>query len=87
MKKWITSNYHYMVPEFDGTINADFSSFYAEVGRGLKVLGARCATPVIIGPVTMAYLTKFASFSTGYEAQERLSFLVQLLPIYKKTSG
>ncbi|KAI2512306.1 5-methyltetrahydropteroyltriglutamate-homocysteine S-methyltransferase [Fragilaria crotonensis] len=87
MKKWITSNYHYMVPEFDGTINADFSSFYAEVGRGLNVLGARCATPVIIGPVTMAYLTKFASFSTGYEAQERLSFLVQLLPIYKKLLG
>ena len=84
MKKWITSNYHYLVPEFDGSIHADFSPFYAEVGRGLDVLGASRATPVIIGPVTMAHLTKFASFSTGYEAQERRSFVVQLLPIYTK---
>lgn len=82
MKKWVTSNYHYMVPEFDDVISPDFSSFFAEVRRGRDVLGASCATPVIIGPVTMAYLTKFASFSTGYEAQERHSYLVKLLPIY-----
>ena len=84
MKKWITSNYHYMVPEFDGAINADFFSFLANVRRGINALGVDCATPVIVGPVTMAYLTKFASFSSGSEAKERRSYLEKLIPIYTK---
>lgn len=84
MKKWITSNYHYMVPEFDGIIDADFASFLANVRRGVDMLGIDCATPVVVGPVTMAYLTKFATFSPGFEAKERRSYLEKLLPIYSK---
>jgi 5-methyltetrahydropteroyltriglutamate--homocysteine methyltransferase len=84
MKKWITSNYHYMVPEFeDVPIQPDFSTFTANVSRGIKQLGKDCPTPVVIGPVTIAYLTKFASFSAGYEKEQRRSFLERLLPIYK----
>lgn len=85
MKKWITSNYHYLVPEFDATskVNADFSVFLEDVKRGVKQLGADCATPVVVGPVTMAYLTKFASFAPGNEAFQRREFLDSILPAYK----
>lgn len=85
MKKWITSNYHYMVPEFDSAskVGADFSGFLDDVRRGILKLGRDCATPVVVGPVTMAYLTKFASFAPGNEAFQRRGFLESILPAYK----
>jgi 5-methyltetrahydropteroyltriglutamate--homocysteine methyltransferase len=85
MKKWITSNYHYMVPEWDeGNLEPDFDSFLSDVRRGLSFLGAGKAVPVVIGPVTIAYLTKISSFSPGYETEKRRELLKQLLPIYKE---
>jgi 5-methyltetrahydropteroyltriglutamate--homocysteine methyltransferase len=86
MKKWITSNYHYMVPECDTEepLQPDLSPFLADVKRGIAKLGADCATPVVVGPVTVAYLTKFASFSTGFEKEQRRALLHKLLPIYKQ---
>jgi 5-methyltetrahydropteroyltriglutamate--homocysteine methyltransferase len=85
MKKWITSNYHYMVPEYDESsrVAADFSGFLDDVRRGLDFLGASCATPVVVGPVTMAYLTKFSAFSNGNASMLRLTFLKELCAVYK----
>lgn len=78
MKKWITSNYHYMVPEFDAStkIKADFSTFLADVKRGIKFLGKSTAVPVVLGPVSLVYFTKIS-----YGTKELL--LAQLIPIYK----
>lgn len=56
MKKWIDSNYHYMVPKFDETSKVEpiLSSFIADVK-----LGADCATPVILAPVSIVSLINF----------------------------
>ena len=61
MKKWITSNYHYMVPEVDeslGDLSSDFSSYLSDIKRGISSLGEK-ATPVVMGPVSMVYLCAF----------------------------
>lgn len=81
MKKWITSNYHYMVPEFDETskINPDFSSFLEDCKRGIDILGADCATPVLLGPVSLVRLTNICDVITTKE-----TLLSALLPVYKK---
>lgn len=80
MKKWITSNYHYMVPEFDEEtkIKPDFSAFYADVQRGIDKLGAGVASPVILGPVSLVYFTKIAP-GTATKA----SLLEKMLAPYK----
>jgi len=82
MKKWIDSNYHYMVPEFDKEtkVNADLSDFIADVKRGIEKLGAACATPVVLGPVTIVRLVNFVTFNLG----QRDALLLELLPVYKK---
>jgi len=82
MKKWIDSNYHYMVPEVDETTNVDanLSDFIADVKRGVEKLGANCATPVILGPVTIVRLVKFATEKQGQAA----ALLAELLPIYQQ---
>ncbi|GKY96816.1 hypothetical protein MPSEU_000640800 [Mayamaea pseudoterrestris] len=79
MKKWITSNYHYMVPEFDEStkIKADFSTFLSDVERGVKFLGKETASPVVLGPVSLAYFTKM---SCG----DKTSLLASLIPEYTK---
>lgn len=83
MKKWINSNYHYMVPEFDGVLKPDFTEYLGDVKRGMQRLGASAATPVVVGPVTLVYLTKYASFAKGYGTQQRQALLEKLIPFYK----
>lgn len=83
MKKWITSNYHYMVPEYEGVIKPDFTSFLDEVRRGIASVGKDRAAPVVLGPVTMAYLTRIPSFAEGLEESERQILLDKFIPIYK----
>ena len=82
MKKWIDSNYHYMVPEFDKEtkVNADLSEFIADVKRGIAKLGETCATPVVLGPVTIVRLVNFTTFYPG----QTEALLLELLPVYKK---
>jgi 5-methyltetrahydropteroyltriglutamate--homocysteine methyltransferase len=80
MKKWITSNYHYMVPECDETskVQPDFSVFFANIKRGKTVLGADCATPVIVGPISMA---RFKIIMTS--ANTSIADLVKaMIPVY-----
>ena len=81
MKKWITSNYHYMVPEFDETtkVTPDFTRFLANCVRGVGSLGAECGVPVLMGPVSLVRLTKISAGATTKEA-----LLATLIPVYKK---
>lgn len=80
MKKWITSNYHYMVPEFDETskIAPDFGRYLDNCQRGVAALGVSRAVPVVMGPVS---LVRLAKNSAGITPQALLS---ALLPVYKK---
>ena len=76
MTKWFDTNYHYIVPEFDGT-----TRFELDPERLLEqVREARAANvgakPVIIGPVTYLWLGKCSDDS------DRLDLLEQLLPVY-----
>lgn len=88
MKKWLTSNYHYMVPECDGSLmKPDWSAFLTDVRRGIQHLGADCATPVVIGPVTMAYLTRMCATDNDNEDEKKKQCLVlldKLIPLYEK---
>jgi len=79
MKKWITSNYHYMVPEFDAScqLQADWSFFLGDVQRAVGVLQDR-AVPVVLGPVTMAVLTRMDDPKSTTQ-----SLLEQMVPMYK----
>jgi 5-methyltetrahydropteroyltriglutamate--homocysteine methyltransferase len=76
MKKWITSNYHYMVPEIDETtkVKANFVSLLSDVKRGIAHIGSS-ACPVILGPVSLVH---FAKITHGTKE----SLLQDLIPVY-----
>jgi 5-methyltetrahydropteroyltriglutamate--homocysteine methyltransferase len=82
MKKWFTSNYHYMVPEVDDTtkIQPNFSQFLSDVKRGIDHLGKDRAAPVILGPVTLVKLVQFKD--EGVLSLQRLALLDAIIPFY-----
>jgi len=85
MKKWLTSNYHYMVPEVDQSLKSltpNFTSYFKDINRAISKLGANKATPVVIGPITMA---RFCSFKCeGNTDLQRFALLDLLIPVYKE---
>lgn len=85
MKKWFTSNYHYMVPEVDSTtkVMPDFSTYIANVKRGIAYLGVDRAVPVIMGPVTLAKLVQFKDENAAVDLQ-RFALLDELIPAYRE---
>lgn len=76
MTKWFNTNYHYIVPEYDGQklslqgndILDQFLEARNEVGINAK--------PTIIGPYTFIDLAK------GYDEKEKALFIIQLIPLY-----
>ncbi|KOY81464.1 5-methyltetrahydropteroyltriglutamate--homocysteine methyltransferase [Lysinibacillus macroides] len=76
MTKWFNTNYHYIVPEYEGqllqitenTLLADFLE--AKEAFNIK------AKPTIIGPYTFFKLTK------GYDKLSQVEYLLALLPLY-----
>jgi 5-methyltetrahydropteroyltriglutamate--homocysteine methyltransferase len=80
MKKWITSNYHYMVPEIDETtkVNPNFDTFLADVKRGIAHLG-KSASPVILGPVSFVHLAKITHGTKESLLQDLISVYSGLL--------
>ncbi|PSO50440.1 MAG: 5-methyltetrahydropteroyltriglutamate--homocysteine S-methyltransferase [Cyanobacteria bacterium SW_9_44_58] len=59
MTKWFDTNYHYLVPEVDGTLQPhDFSGFLETVQQAQTVLGENRAVPVVLGPVTLLRLSR-----------------------------
>lgn len=83
MKKWFTSNYHYMVPEVDATteVQPNFSQFLSDVKRGINHLGKDRAAPVLLGPVTLVKLVQFKE--EGALPLQRLALLDALIPVYR----
>lgn len=77
MTKWFDTNYHYLVPEFDGTQNFELAYNKAlEEFEEAKALGIH-TKPVIIGPVSFLLLGKIKE-----EKLQVADLLVQLLPVY-----
>ena len=75
MTKWFNTNYHYIVPEYEGqklTLKKNkILTYYLEA----KDLGFN-AKPTLIGPYT------FADLSKGYNEKSRAAFIVALIPLY-----
>ncbi|MDF2835969.1 MAG: metE [Paenibacillus sp.] len=76
MTKWFNTNYHYIVPEFDGaqpslTENKPLLA-YREAKEALGIEGR----PVLIGPLT------FVKLSKGYKTSEIDAWIDRLLPLY-----
>ena len=79
MTKWFDTNYHYLVPEFDGatTFSLNPERLLAEVDEAI----ALPASPkvALLGPVSFLYLGK--SKEDGFD---RLALLERLLPAYEQ---
>ncbi|MGO4544637.1 5-methyltetrahydropteroyltriglutamate--homocysteine S-methyltransferase [Paenibacillus sp. 2TAB23] len=76
MTKWFNTNYHYIVPEFDGAVptlteNKPLQA-YREAKEKLGIEGK----PVIVGPLT------FLKLSKGYDKAETDAWLDRLIPLY-----
>ncbi|SMO84076.1 5-methyltetrahydropteroyltriglutamate--homocysteine S-methyltransferase [Melghirimyces algeriensis] len=78
MTKWFNTNYHYIVPEWEGlkpqlTENRPLRE-YREAKAELGIEGK----PVLIGPYT------FLKLSKGYEQKDFSQYLEILVPLYKQ---
>jgi len=78
MTKWFNTNYHYIVPEFNGVspqlvYNAPLEA-YREAKQELAIEGK----PVIIGPYSYVKLAK------GYCKDEQEAWINKLLPLYSQ---
>ena len=77
MTKWFDTNYHYLVPEFDGETAFSLASarLLGEVEEA-KALG-HAVKPVLLGPLTFLWLGK--AKEQGFD---KLALLEKLLPAY-----
>ena len=77
MTKWFDTNYHYLVPEFDGTTRFSLQAerLLAEVAEA-QALGYK-VKPVLIGPLTFLWLGKVRAGGL-----ERLELLENLTQVY-----
>lgn len=78
MTKWFNTNYHYIVPEYEGqrfqlTENKPLAA-YREAKAELGIEGK----PVLLGPYTLLKLSK------GYEQKDIPSIILQLIPLYQR---
>ncbi|AIE60129.1 5-methyltetrahydropteroyltriglutamate--homocysteine S-methyltransferase [Bacillus methanolicus] len=76
MTKWFNTNYHYIVPEYEGakltlTENKPLNA-YREAKEKLGIEGK----PVLVGPYT------FIKLSKGYVRTQLPAFILQLVPLY-----
>lgn len=76
MTKWFNTNYHYIVPEYEGKrlslTHNHFLDYYLEAKQELGLN----AKPTLIGPYT------FVDLSKGYDEKSRAAFILELLPLY-----
>ena len=78
MTKWFNTNYHYIVPEYEGqqlylTENR-LVKYFLEAKEELGII----TKPTLIGPYT------FVDLSKGYDEKSRAAFIVALIPLYAK---
>lgn len=76
MTKWFNTNYHYIVPEYEGQklklTNNYILDYFVEAKEELGIL----TKPTLIGPFTFVELAK------GYDEKTKANFLLQILPLY-----
>ncbi|KOS68732.1 5-methyltetrahydropteroyltriglutamate--homocysteine methyltransferase [Lysinibacillus contaminans] len=76
MTKWFNTNYHYIVPEYEGqALQLTENKILADFLEAKEVFGIT-AKPTIIGPYTFCKLTK------GYDKISQVTFILALLPLY-----
>lgn len=65
MSKYFDTNYHYIAPEITKNMKPrpNWKPFLEKVERGQQAIGADKAVPLVLGPVTLAYLCKSSSKS------------------------
>jgi 5-methyltetrahydropteroyltriglutamate--homocysteine methyltransferase len=76
MTKWFNTNYHYIVPEYEGqhlqVTNNYLLDYFLEAKEELGLI----TKPAIIGPFTFVQLSK------GYDDKSKASLYLKLLPLY-----
>ncbi|CAN5175189.1 5-methyltetrahydropteroyltriglutamate--homocysteine S-methyltransferase [soil metagenome] len=77
MTKWFDTNYHYLVPEFDGPAPARMGNKPVEAFQEARDQVGSRAKPVIVGPITFVVLGKHHTKSIAEHVAE-------LLPLYKE---
>ena len=78
MTKWFNTNYHYIVPEYEGqALQLTENKILADFLEAKEVFGIT-AKPTIIGPYTFCKLTK------GYDKISQVKFILELLPLYAR---
>ncbi|MFJ5789695.1 5-methyltetrahydropteroyltriglutamate--homocysteine S-methyltransferase [Lysinibacillus sp. NPDC093197] len=76
MTKWFNTNYHYIVPEYEGqALQLTDNKILADFLEVKEVYGIT-AKPTLIGPYTFCKLTK------GYDKVTQVAFILALLPLY-----
>ncbi|KOS60482.1 5-methyltetrahydropteroyltriglutamate--homocysteine S-methyltransferase [Lysinibacillus agricola] len=76
MTKWFNTNYHYIVPEYEGqALQLTENKVLADFLEAKEAYGI-IAKPTLIGPYTFCKLTK------GYSKFTQVEYLLALLPLY-----
>ncbi|MFJ7698781.1 5-methyltetrahydropteroyltriglutamate--homocysteine S-methyltransferase [Lysinibacillus fusiformis] len=76
MTKWFNTNYHYIVPEYEGQpLQLTENKVLADFLEAKEAYGI-IAKPTLIGPYTFYKLTK------GYSKLTQVEYLLALLPLY-----
>ncbi len=78
MTKWFNTNYHYIVPEYEGqTLQLTENTILTDFLEVKDAFGIT-AKPTLIGPYTFCKLTK------GYDKVSQVAFILALLPLYEQ---
>ena len=77
MTKWFDTNYHYLVPEFDGAAPQRTGNKPVDAYREAVEQVGSSARPVIVGPVSFVLLGQHHTKSVAYHVAE-------LVPLYKE---
>ncbi|WHY02801.1 5-methyltetrahydropteroyltriglutamate--homocysteine S-methyltransferase [Neobacillus sp. DY30] len=76
MTKWFNTNYHYIVPEYEGKPLKLTQNYILDYFLEAKFELGLITKPTIIGPYTFVQLSK------GYDSISKASFILRLLPLY-----
>jgi 5-methyltetrahydropteroyltriglutamate--homocysteine methyltransferase len=76
MTKWFNTNYHYIVPEYEGKQLKLTQNYLLDYFLEAKFELGLITKPTIIGPYTFVQLSK------GYDSISKAAFILRLLPLY-----
>jgi len=79
MTKWFDTNYHYLVPEFNGPAPQRSGNAPVEAYREAKAQVGDAAKPVIVGPLTFVLLGKHHTKSIAEHVNDLLPLFASLL--------